>query len=198
MGRLNIPGGTRAAVLVGAIALVAALAGCAPQVSGKPDGGQDSPSGATSVAVQFSETSECGACHSAQQGSRDDASCLAGLHPQNECLDCHTYSEQLEGAHEGVTTDSRTPRRLSATEVSDATCRACHDAEALVQATAASTECTDGNGLTVNPHDLPEAGDHDQVECWSCHGAHEAVEVVNDACVKCHHQNVYECYTCHE
>lgn len=72
---------------------------------------------------------------------------------------------------------------------------------ALIAATADSTVLTDENGTTVNPHDLPAVEDHASVNCIDCHKGHtdDALEVsAMKACVLCHHENVFECYTCHE
>ena len=71
----------------------------------------------------------------------------------------------------------------------------------LVEEVKASTALTDDQGTTVNPHDLPQSASHDTLTCGSCHTMHDEKpleETAAAACTQCHHQNVYECYTCHE
>lgn len=68
-------------------------------------------------------------------------------------------------------------------------------------ATAGIEYLTDANGTTVNPHDLPVNKSHATLTCATCHTMHddatlEATAV--KACIKCHHDNVYECFTCHD
>lgn len=71
----------------------------------------------------------------------------------------------------------------------------------LIEATADSTVLTDSNGTVVNPHDLPAVKDHDGIECATCHKIHDpepdAPKVASKKCLTCHHDGVYECYTCH-
>ena len=58
----------------------------------------------------------------------------------------------------------------------------------------------DENGLTVNPHDLPADHYGSKVMCGSCHKMHDTKEIevsAANACLGCHHDNVYECGTCH-
>ncbi len=72
---------------------------------------------------------------------------------------------------------------------------------ALIAATADSTVLTDEKGTTVNPHDLPAVEDHASINCIDCHKGHssDTIEVsAMKACTLCHHENVFECYTCHE
>ena len=73
--------------------------------------------------------------------------------------------------------------------------------EALIAATATSTVLTDEHGTTVNPHDLPAVEDHASITCVSCHKGHTSdtiEESAMKACILCHHENIFECYTCHE
>lgn len=72
---------------------------------------------------------------------------------------------------------------------------------ALISATAACTVLTDENGTTVNPHDLPAVEDHASITCVTCHKGHSSDTIEESAvkaCALCHHENVFECYTCHE
>ena len=68
-------------------------------------------------------------------------------------------------------------------------------------ATADVTWLTDENGTTVNPHDLPVNKSHDTVTCATCHSMHDDAtleETAVKACKQCHHDNIYECFTCHD
>lgn len=71
----------------------------------------------------------------------------------------------------------------------------------LVAATADSTALTDSSGTVVNPHDLPAVKDHDSITCTTCHDVHDpepdAAKTASKKCLSCHHEGVYECYTCH-
>lgn len=60
---------------------------------------------------------------------------------------------------------------------------------------------TDINGTTVNPHELPINKSHATIGCATCHALHDDApleETAAKACTKCHHDNVYECFTCHD
>lgn len=68
-------------------------------------------------------------------------------------------------------------------------------------ATAGIEYLTDANGTTVNPHDLPVNKSHATLTCATCHTMHDDTtleETAVKACIKCHHDNVYECFTCHD
>ena len=87
------------------------------------------------------------------------------------------------------------------TDTDDQVCFACHGTmEELAEATADSTVLTDKNGLTVNPHALPEGHYGNMVTCGKCHKMHDTKDTevsATNACLGCHHDNVYECGTCH-
>jgi len=115
------------------------------------------------------------------------------------CIDCHADDVLIE-RHEGVTEESKTPTRLKKSEVPLASCETCHPAKVLVKATAESTALTDADGTVVNPHDVPAIKEHEEIVCDSCHKMHKDTSPKNRAaelCVGCHHDDVYECYTCH-
>ncbi len=68
-------------------------------------------------------------------------------------------------------------------------------------ATADIEYLTDVNGTTVNPHALPVNKSHATLSCASCHTMHDDAELeqtATKACIKCHHDNVYECFICHD
>lgn len=59
----------------------------------------------------------------------------------------------------------------------------------------------DINGTTVNPHRLPINKSHATIGCATCHMMHDDTpleETAVEACIRCHHDNVYECFTCHD
>lgn len=94
------------------------------------------------------------------------------------------------------------PTELSATTVSQDVCLGCHEKARLAEAAVGVAVLTDSNGTVVNPHDLPANDDHAKnVSCVSCHKGHdtEAVDQTAPAvCLGCHHQDVYQCGTCHQ
>ena len=117
------------------------------------------------------------------------------------CSMCHTDADALAETHENAEDLTALPKRLSK-KIEDETCLTCHGSkEALAEATADSDVLTDTNGTTVNPHALPETASHESIKCVDCHRVHtdkDPAETANQKCMSCHHQNVYECYTCHE
>jgi hypothetical protein len=113
--------------------------------------------------------------------------------------DAETPSLTMAEVHANVTAVSTVKKSsLVNTSVDEAACLTCHDRDALIEATADCTVLTDAQGTVVNPHDLIEGSQHDQVTCEDCHKMHS-----NDsaaayrACVSCHHAEVWECGTCH-
>ncbi len=71
----------------------------------------------------------------------------------------------------------------------------------LIAATADSEVLTDSEGTVVNPHDLPDSMNHNKIACVDCHKIHDTeadlAKTASKKCTSCHHQNIYECYTCH-
>ena len=129
------------------------------------------------------------------------------------CLGCHgngmIAAPQAEEKVTSTQTDvpSEKPNDSGATPDAKTAVQETPDAEevipheALIAATAASTALTDENGTVVNPHDLPAVEDHASLTCVSCHKGHAddtIEESAMKACVLCHHESVFECYTCHE
>lgn len=118
------------------------------------------------------------------------------------CLSCHTDEATLATVHEGVTADKKIPKRLKQTSVGADTCLACHKQEDIREATANSEVLTDDHGTVVNPHDVMElTASHEGLACASCHNPHNdasIAEAAQQTCQGCHHENVYECGTCHE
>lgn len=147
------------------------------------------------------EENDCATCHTVESDSFEDEACVASKHASLElsCIACHADDTLIE-LHEDVTADSKLPKKLKETSVPSETCESCHDSEALAETTADSTVLTDDEGTVVNPHAIPAIDEHDDIECMSCHKMHsdKSVEkVAADKCTDCHHENVYECYTCH-
>jgi len=194
------------------VVLVTVAGGCAPKTA-SPDTETQTPASETSgdeavLDFTWSANSECGTCHVVEQGSMDDAAATASVHFSNgvNCLQCHTDVAKIEGAHEGVNTASKVPTKLKAALIGNDTCLSCHesthdDLAALAALTASSTVLTDMNGTVVNPHDLPQNDSHNIIRCSSCHNMHSSDPIAQTAkknCFNCHHQEVFECGTCHE
>ena len=117
------------------------------------------------------------------------------------CTSCHVDSEGLAKGHKKLNS-GKEATRLKKSSVESDVCLACHDVEKLAQATADLTLLTDERGTTVNPHDLPPVEAHSDISCTRCHAVHDAeASLHKDAsglCTSCHHENVYECNTCHQ
>lgn len=125
-------------------------------------------------------------------------------HATQACTDCHNDEAGLTAAHSNRF-DAKSAASLVAltkTKIDPETCYACHGSmEELTAKTADSTVLTDENGKAVNPHDLPEGHFGTNVDCGSCHKMHGTVDTATSAqnsCMTCHHNNVYECGTCHD
>lgn len=184
-----------------AIATMLVFAGCAPARSDGPAASASEVHLDTST-MTWSAESDCASCHDTESLSMTDGACLASTHQVEgaTCSTCHADETAMVKAHEDMTT-AKPPKKLKKTEVAKEACLSCHSEEDIVSATADSTVCTDSRGKTVNPHQLPENEDHDAVRCGDCHAMHggDSIEETAQAvCSSCHHQGVYECYTCHE
>ena len=155
----------------------------------------------TGVSAEAWASSDCGACHAEGQADSADAPSLASSHMGRgvSCIACHTDEERLGEIHAEADPTDKTPNRLRKTDIDSAACTVsgCHDdAAALVEATEGVTVLTDQDGLTVNPHAVPPSESHASVTCGSCHIGHTEPDY-QKACTRCHHENVYECGTCH-
>lgn len=193
------------AIGVALLCSLAVLGACSPSAASPEDLSSTGATeeAATSQAV-WSIDQDCAMCHESEQASMADSTCMASFHAAVECATCHADADgSMTSAHEGATADKVSSRvKLKETKVDMATCQSCHAADELASKTADVDVLTDNNGTTVNPHALPEGGDHTGIDCFQCHSVHDpkAKTEVNaeKTCRNCHHQNVYECYTCHE
>jgi hypothetical protein len=191
------------------VSLFVVLAACAPRQAPAPDD-TEAPGGIDLSEVElptWTEESDCASCHTAETASASDSACAYSLHapqPEVACGTCHSdEGEALAKAHERYATALQ-PVSLKRTKVTEGACTAagCHSVEELAAATASSSTLTDANGTVVNPHGLPTTDRHaTSVSCSSCHKQHKpepASEVAPSVCISCHHEDVYECGTCHE
>lgn len=177
------------------IAFAALATACAPQSAATSSGSQQ----ADPVAVSWAPDADCSVCHTGEAASQADAACIASNHPSLSCVDCHEADDALAAEHEGVTSEDKTPNRLKKTGIDETLCLSCHDD--LAEKTAGFTGLVDANGTVANPHDLSESPDHDAIACSDCHSMHEpsanVLEAAELKCVSCHHEDVFECGTCH-
>lgn len=193
---------SRIAAAFAACVIVATFAGCAPQEASNPD--KQTPNDAGNVTISWSPDVDCALCHSGQGASMEDAAFTAHTHSiqGNTCTTCHQTSSDLEAAHSQATSEGAAKvKSLKSTDVPTEVCLGCHKQEDLSTKTSESTVLTDSQGTTVNPHAIPENNDHAATTCQNCHSMHSSTPVSESApnhCKSCHHQNVYECYTCHE
>lgn len=177
--------------------------GCSPTTAAPASSSEDDAS-LSSTGGTWSIDGDCGTCHDSEQASMGDTSCIAAAHTSASCISCHSDEDgALTQVHDGATADDVSSRtKLKKTTVAAATCQTCHSQDDLIAKTANVDVLTDDEGTTVNPHDLPDTGDHAGIECIQCHTVHEEGDKMEVAaqktCRTCHHQNVYKCYTCHE
>ena len=189
--------GTALLALLCGFVFACSLCACAPQQDAAPK----APDDADPVTVAWSAETDCATCHETEAASQTDPLCAASQHGDVTCITCHDDESTLATVHEKATSDSKKPSRLKKTSVDEALCLSCHNSyDELAAKTADFTELVDKNGTSVNPHALPEAGDHTSITCEDCHKMHAETpiaETAHDECISCHHQDVFECYTCH-
>ena len=193
-----------AAVLI----LFVAVTGCAPQsresVTPESDSTTESntESNTSGVSIDWSMDSDCSLCHKKQDETLSDQSVPASVHASNgeTCISCHDDETGMSKAHEGAGVEGADKvTRLKDSVISQDTCLACHaDYQAK---TADFAGLVDSEGTTVDPHNLPAGDGHKNTTCMSCHKQHSSTPIEENSqkfCVGCHHEDVYECYTCHE
>lgn len=197
-----------------AVALMLAMVGvvgCSPQSADPDADSADAPAASeqgepveAEAEFAWSADSDCATCHEDAVASFSDSACVASKHSQfaDSCETCHNDEAGLQKAHEKVKADSRKKSaKLKRTEIGREVCLPCHDEAGLAQATAESTVLTDAEGVVVNPHDVPSSESHDALNCSDCHKQHAGEGVAETApqvCKNCHHDNVYQCGTCHD
>lgn len=185
------------------LALTTTAIGCTPSLATSHSANVETDNATTALTADWSTDTDCAACHSKEGSSLQSTECVAGSHSASQglqCVTCHNDESTLSQVHASAG-NKKAPKRLKKTEVNADVCLSCHDMETLAAATADFTGLTDSQGTTVNPHDLPRNEDHSaEISCTSCHSGHgdnSPSEQATDLCVGCHHENVYECGTCH-
>lgn len=192
-----------AALSVACAGVLLLCAACAPQAGnvGEGSSGTMADTG-DGTAVEWSLDADCATCHTDQQASMENTAQPASNHAAVGCATCHNDEAAMAKSHDGKTADSKMPKKLKRSKIDETACASCHSAEDLKAATADLTVLTDGNGTTVNPHDIPANSGHEgQIDCSSCHTMHGEADVqaaAQEKCASCHHKDVYECGTCHE
>ena len=175
-----------------------------PSKAGGASKKDDSSKAGANVGDVFSMDADCAACHSKAAEKMADKGYIGELHQNLDCVFCHDNEAELTAAHAEKYSAKQASRvvALNKTTVDEAVCLSCHgDRETLVEGTADATVLTDSKGTTVNPHDLPDIDKHANITCGSCHKMHDdktSDEAATNTCLNCHHDNVYECYTCHK
>lgn len=194
-GRRCVLAGVAAGVLIVAACMAA---GCAPQSAQSGDSSGKGADAATQVA--WTPDMDCASCHATEEASASDANCLASKHPAATCESCHGTADSLADAHANASATAEMPKKLSKEHaVSEETCLSCHSSwDDLAAKTTDITTFTDSHGTTVNPHAMDRTGDHSSITCASCHTVHQAEEDQKQLCLSCHHEDVFECRTCHE
>jgi hypothetical protein len=143
---------------------------------------------------------DCSVCHAKYVNSMTDNTLLVDLHVklgQNKCNSCHELAT-LQKAHTNVQAGQTT---VKATTFPQSFCLTCHGNYAsLAKLTANSHALTDADGTVVNPHDVPQNTAHTSAkitECSNCHKLHQTSNAMY-YCAGCHHEQVFECGTCHQ
>jgi hypothetical protein len=190
------------------VVLGAILIGCQSRTvensvvdSGDNGGGSEQTTGAIVDLVDFQWSSEtdCTICHAKETETTEATSCPETGATPNICMTCHVQESELATIHVGITTtENPKSSRLKATAVDESICLSCHGSyEELAIKSADVDTLTDDNGLKINPHALPESGNHSAITCVSCHVKHGKSNAARRVCVGCHHQTIWECNTCH-
>lgn len=146
---------------------------------------------------------DCSVCHVKEAESLVTSTTLCSKHSTLACGDCHADSNALELVHKDSSPDAVDKAKLKETTVEKSLCLGCHDEAELVAAASDVTVLTDLQGTVVNPHDLPANEDHEKsISCVDCHEFHVAdydvAKTAPEECISCHHDNIYECHTCHD
>lgn len=203
--------------LLAALPLVTCLYGVALAAPSEPAAGAGEKVAAIEVNLEpaaWADDLDCAACHKKETaaaeelkgaGATENGDAPTSLVETHAALDfacstCHYDEETLSALHESPSSKKKV-RRLKQTEVAEELCLSCHDAAALAEATQDLGLLVDKEGLEVNPHDLPDVEGHADLSCTSCHAAHEASVLRDEAvetCTNCHHANVFACGTCHQ
>ena len=178
---------------IGAAVIVA----CAPTVV--PSSGMES-SGQSTLVVWSYTMDGCETCHSREAQS------MLSVHADNACITCHRDEAGLAAIHTGDYASKASPRILKATTVDDTVCMACHATyEELAPLTADSSYLIDSRGTIINPHlakgSNANHADSAGISCAKCHTQHDEADIADTAiqvCFDCHHEKVFECYTCHD
>ncbi|WP_139653547.1 cytochrome c3 family protein [Raoultibacter phocaeensis] len=181
--------------------LMLAATGCAPHAPSEREREEQAPP--VEVEFTWSADVDCSACHADEATSMVTAGYPAAVHEAEgeSCASCHADDTALASAHEGALPSSAMPKRLVKTKVDEGLCLSCHNLEELAAKTAESTVLADSQGLVENPHALPQTENHAAIACADCHKMHSSEAVADTAkaqCLSCHHENVFECNTCHE
>ena len=120
------------------------------------------------------------------------------------CLSCHDM-DMLRKLYYKVDA-SILEEAMNAMNSSETTlmCLTCHGSyEELAALTADYTDFADREGTVANPH-IYGGGmvdTHEELSCLSCHSGHINMDDITMAkmyCYGCHHDEVFECGTCHE
>lgn len=189
--------------LSGFMVMVGCILGCAPHHEEMVLPATPGALEGMEMPTEFAMDITCTGCHSEAAEAMQQAGFTGSNHASQECTSCHSDEQGLTQAHANRF-DSQSAARIVAltkTEVDPETCYTCHGSmEELAAKTADSTALTDEHGTTVNPHALPDDHFGNNVTCGSCHKMHSATDTATSAsnsCIGCHHDNVYECGTCH-
>lgn len=182
------------------IFMILLLATCAPK-------GQESDTAvkknAPDVTIDWSIDVDCSTCHTAEQASYSNQQSEAAQHEDVTCIHCHSDVVDLEKSHQGKTSADALPNRLKSTQVPDSLCLGCHyeNRAALITATDSTAIVSDSEGTSRNPHDTEGLVEHESLKCRDCHKMHSTEDINKTAmnqCTSCHHEGVFQCYTCHE
>lgn len=187
------------------VVMAALLSACGAEPNQNTTEGKKDDDSSPAIEVAWSMESDCATCHQSQGSTMEDTQCMAGQHAAEAsatCISCHTDESALQKVHENAPAGSVEVKMLKKTSIDEATCLSCHDSkESLAEKTADSTVLQDHNGLVVNPHAMPDTPGHEgEGSCNSCHKAHDgesAQELAPEYCFSCHHEEVFECGTCH-
>lgn len=185
------------------MALLGVMVACAPHKTEMAVSDGEEAAVADTAFTGYTEESDCSICHVSEQDSYGDESCLAVRHASVACATCHDDAEALSDRHDGATAEMASRvKRLRFTEVEAETCLECHGSWNEIAEATSAVVVTDSNGTEINPHGFPENDTHAQIACVDCHSVHvseeEMTTVAKDECKSCHHQDVFECGTCHE
>ena len=168
--------------------------------------GDSAKPAASAASAEWSMASDCAMCHTAQHDSFENTAMRASIHKSLDCTTCHSDEAGLTKVHAKADVSKADKiTRLRRTTIDQDQCFTCHGSLEDLAAKTEGIMLVDREDTAINPHALPDTATHaESITCANCHKMHseqDAATTQSDAkefCISCHHENAFECHTCHD